>query len=185
MNLVLLGYRGAGKSTVGRILARRLHMPLISLDAEIVRKAGKRIPEIVAESGWEAFRDLESSVVDTCAAKDGWILDAGGGVVVRASNVERLRRRGFLIWLRVSPSSVVDRIRSDTERPALKEGKTFLEEVEEVLAERTPLYASAAQLAVETDGRPPEAVAAEILHRLKRTGLCGPGPWVGPRPPAC
>lgn len=177
MNIVLLGYRGAGKSTVGRILARKLRMPLVSLDAEIVRKAGKRIPEIVAESGWEAFRDLESSVVDCYAGKDGWILDAGGGVVVRASNVERLRRRGLLIWLKVSPSAAVDRIRSDTERPALKEGKTFLEEVEEVLAERTPLYASAAHLTVETDGRPPDAVAAEILSRLK--GLClarPPGP---------
>lgn len=185
MNLVLLGYRGAGKSTVGRILARSLRMPLVSLDAEIVRKAGKRIPEIVAESGWEAFRDLESSVVDLYAAKDGWILDAGGGVVVRASNVERLRRRGLLVWLRVSPSTVVDRIRSDTERPALKEGRTFLEEVEEVLAERSPLYASAAELTVETDGRLPDAVAAEILEHLKRTEFRRPGSSAGPLPAAC
>lgn len=183
MNLVLLGYRGAGKSTVGRILARSLRMPLVSLDAEIVRLAGKRIPEIVAESGWGAFRDLESSVVDLYGAKDGWILDAGGGVVVRASNVELLRRRGILIWLRVSPSSVVDRIRSDTERPALKEGKTFLEEVEEVLAERTPLYAAAADFTVETDGRLPDLVAAEILDRLKRADLRRARPSAGPGTP--
>lgn len=172
MNIVLLGCRGAGKSTVGRILARKLRMPLVSLDAEIVRKAGKRIPEIVAESGWEAFRDLESSLVEFYAAKDGWILDAGGGVVVRASNVEQLRRRGFLIWLKVSPSAAAQRIRSDTERPPLKEGKTFLEEIEEVLAERMPLYASAAHLTVETDGRLPELVAAEILRRLPAMGRC-------------
>jgi len=165
MNIVLIGYRGSGKSTVGRFLAAKLHMPLVSLDAEIVKKAGKRIPRIVADSGWEAFRDLESAVVAAWANKDGWILDAGGGVILRAENVRELRRRGILIWLTAPPSILVPRIQEDTERPALKEGKTFLEEVEEVLRERLPLYASSAHLTVETHRLLPQAVAAEI-HRL-------------------
>lgn len=171
MNIVLIGYRGSGKSAVGRFLAARLHSPLVSLDEEIVKKAGKRIPEIVAESGWESFRDLESEVVAVYANKDGWILDAGGGVVLRADNIRSLRRRGLLIWLTAPPSTLIRRIQGDTERPALKEGKTFTEEVEEVLRDRIPLYESAAHLAVETDKLPPEAVAAELLRLLDEKAL--------------
>jgi shikimate kinase len=174
MNIVLIGYRGSGKSTVGRLLAVRLHMPLVCLDEEIVKKAGKRIPMIVADAGWEAFRDLESAIVAAWANKDGWIIDAGGGVVLRAENVRVLRRRGILIWLTAPPSILVARIQEDTERPALKEGKTFLEEVHEVLRERLPLYASSAHLTVETEGGSPQAVAEEVRRLLDEKDLWRP-----------
>jgi shikimate kinase len=164
MNLVLIGYRGTGKSTVAKLLAARLGMEVVSLDQEIVREAGRSIPEIVAAHGWPYFRDLEAEVTRRCAARDGIIIDAGGGVILRPENVENLRRHGRLFWLRASVPVIVARIESGTERPALTAAKSFTEEVEDVLRERTPLYEAAAHHRVDTDGRSAEEVAAEVAR---------------------
>jgi shikimate kinase len=164
MNLVLIGYRGTGKSTVATLLATRLGMEVVSLDAEIVRQAGRPIPEIVAARGWPHFRDLESAVTERVAARDGLIIDAGGGVILRAENVRNLKRNGRLFWLRASVPVIVARIEGGSERPALTAGKTFTEEVEDVLRERTPLYDAAADHRIDTDARTAEDVAAEIAR---------------------
>ncbi len=167
MNIVLIGYRGTGKTTVATLLASALGMPQICLDEEIVRRTEKRIPDIVADHGWGYFRDLESEVVKDFAAKDGWVIDSGGGVILRTENVQNLRRNGTLVWLTAPPSVLIDRIKDDTERPALKDGKTFLEEVEEVLEERLPLYRSAADWTIDVSESTPEEVASAIQARLK------------------
>lgn len=172
MNLVLIGYRGTGKSTVAGLLAPRLGMAVVSLDEEIVRHAGRSIPEIVAEHGWPHFRDLESEIVRRYAARDRLIIDAGGGVILRPGNVEHLRRNGILVWLRASVPVIVARIEGGTQRPALTAGKSFTEEVEEVLRERAPLYAAAAHHEVDTDSGSPDNVAAEIA-RLFRQHVAG------------
>ena len=173
MNIVLIGYRGAGKSTVAHLLAADLKMPEVCLDEEIVKRAGKRIPEIVANHGWEYFRDLESEVVEVYASRDGWVIDAGGGVILREKNVLSLRRNGILIWLTAPPSVLIERIREDTERPALKRGKTFLEEVEEVLEERYPLYRFAAHFEIDVSERTPEQAASRIQAILRERDLPG------------
>ncbi len=170
MNIVLIGYRGSGKTTVATLLASALGMPRVCLDEEIVRRAGKRIPEIVAGQGWPHFRDLESEVVRDYAGRDGWVIDSGGGVILREENVRHLRRNGTLVWLTAPPSVLIDRIKEDTERPALKDGKTFLEEVEEVLEERLPLYRSAAHWAIDVSVSSPEEVASTIQARLEQEG---------------
>jgi len=164
MNLVLIGYRGTGKSTVARLLAAKLGMEVVSLDQEVVRHAGRSIPEIVAAHGWPHFRDIESEVTKRCAARDHVIIDAGGGVILRKENVENLRRGGKLFWLRASVAVIVARIEGGSERPALTAGKSFTEEVEDVLRERTPLYQAAAHHHVDTDDRSPEQVAAAIAR---------------------
>lgn len=164
MNLVLIGYRGTGKSTVARLLSKKLGMEVVSLDQEIVRQAGRSIPEIVAAHGWPYFRDLESEVTKRVCGRDHIIIDAGGGVILRPENVENLRRGGTLFWLRASLPVIVARIEGETERPALTAGKSFTEEVEEVLRERTPLYEAAAHHQVDTDARSPEQVAAEVAR---------------------
>jgi shikimate kinase len=162
VNLVLIGYRGTGKTTVATRLAARLGMEVVSLDAEIVRQAGRSIPQIVAEHGWPYFRDLESAVTRRYAERDHLIIDAGGGVILRPENVTYLRRTGTLFWLRATVPSIVARIEGGTDRPALTTGKSFTEEVEEVLRERTPLYGAAAHHHIDTDSRSPEEVAAEV-----------------------
>lgn len=162
MNLVLIGYRGTGKSTVARLLATQLGMEVVSLDEEIVRQAGRSIPEIVAAHGWPHFRDLESEVTKRVCARDNLIIDAGGGVILRPENVAALRRSGKLFWLRASVPVIVGRIESGTQRPALTAGKSFTEEVEEVLRARTPLYQAAADYEIDTDALTPEETAAAV-----------------------
>jgi shikimate kinase len=173
MNLVLIGYRGTGKSTVARLLAAMLGMEVVSLDQEIVRRTGCSVAEIVAEHGWPHFRDLESAVAKDFSQRDNIIIDAGGGVILRRENVEHLRRGGELFWLRASVPVIVARIEAGTERPPLTAGKSFTEEVEEVLRERTPLYEAAADYQIDTDALGPKQVAAEIarLYHRGRRGM--------------
>jgi shikimate kinase len=161
-NVVLLGYRGTGKSTVAAILGAKLKRSVVSIDSEIVRAAGRQIPDVVAEHGWPYFRDLESAEVRRAAARDRIIIDAGGGVVLRKENVDALRATGYCILLTASVASITTRIGGDANRPSLT-GKSIVDEIEEVLAERRPLYSAAAELVVETDHRAPEEVAAMIL----------------------
>lgn len=173
MNVVLIGYRGTGKSTVAAHLTSLLHWPCISLDDEIQKRASKSIPEIVSGQGWDHFRNLESQVVADVADLDHRVIDAGGGVILREDNVRLLRRNGLLIWLTAPPSILIHRIKDDTQRPALKEGKTFLEEVEEVLREREPLYQAAAHHQIDTTNLPPEETSRRILDLVEKTEEAG------------
>lgn len=163
MNIVLVGYRGCGKSAVGEILARRLNRPCIGMDAEIVRRAGMPIPQIVEAFGWPEFRDMETRLALELADQDGLVIDTGGGVVERPENVAALRKNGVVFWLTASVSAIVSRIAKDTQRPALTSGKTFIEEIEEVLDRRTPLYRAAAHYTIDTDQAGPDQVAEKII----------------------
>jgi shikimate kinase len=164
MNLVLIGYRGTGKSTVARLLGVRFAMDVASLDAEVVREAGSSIPAIVAAHGWPHFRNLEAEITRRAAARADVIIDTGGGVVLRADNVESLRTGGKLFWLQASVPVIVARIEHGIDRPALTSGKSFTEEVEELLRERTPLYAAAADYTIDTDALTAEEAAAEVAR---------------------
>ena len=168
MNIVLIGYRGTGKSEVGAIVASDLKMDCLSMDAEIVRRAGIKIPEIVEKYGWPRFRDMESAVVRELSEKDKLVIDTGGGVVERPENIDALRKNGKVFWLTASVDVIVSRISSDTQRPALVEGKTFTQEVDEVLAARIPKYKNAADYEIDTDNRTPDQVAAKIINILRR-----------------
>lgn len=157
-NIVLIGYRGTGKSTIAKLLSRRV----ISIDEEIIRTAGKSIPEIVAESGWDAFRDRESAEVEKAAKESGVVIDAGGGAVLRPKNIEALRATGTCFWLTASVETIAARIAGDSNRPSLT-GKNIADEIAEVLAEREPHYRGAADHIISTEGRSPSEVADEIL----------------------
>ena len=163
MNIVLIGYRGTGKSTVGKILAERLGRELVSTDAEIIRRARLPVPDIVQRFGWDHFRDLESEVCQDLAGKDRLIIDTGGGAILRQQNVDSLKKNGVLIWLTADVRTITERIGGDTQRPSLTGAKSFTEEVEEVLRERQTKYKSAANHIIETDGRSVVEVAEAIL----------------------
>jgi shikimate kinase len=167
VNLVLVGYRGTGKSVVSRKLSASLRRPMVSLDAELVRAAGRSIPELVQAEGWPAFRDREEEICRRFAAQDGLVIDCGGGVVEREANFAPLRGCGLVVWLKASPAAIVARIGGDAQRPSLTGSKSFTEEVEEVLARRTPLYQRLAHVTVETDGRTIDAVAAEVEEHFR------------------
>ena len=166
MNVVLIGYRGTGKSTVGNIVAARLGRILVSTDAEIVKLVGQSIPEIVEQNGWEYFRNLEAKVCQELAGRTGLVIDTGGGAILRSQNVEILKGTGTLFWLTASVSTITERIGRDSQRPSLTGVKSFLDEIQDVLRERTPMYQAAADYIIETDGRSVTQVTDEILARL-------------------
>jgi shikimate kinase len=162
MNITLIGYRGTGKSTIAEILGKRLSMQVVGMDAEIVRRAGKAIPEIVEEFGWDRFRDIESKVAADLGSEDGLIIDAGGGVIVRPENIKSLKKNGIIFWLVADEQTIVDRIKDGTQRPSLSGSKSFVDEVAEILAERTPKYRAAADHTIDTAQNTAEQAAAAI-----------------------
>ena len=153
MNIILIGYRGTGKSTVGRLLAARLGRDLVSTDAEIVKRAKRTIPEIVAQDGWEYFRNLESDICGELASRDQLVIDTGGGAILRAQNVEALMRNGTVFWLTASVETIAKRIGGNNQRPSLTGTKSFVDEIEDMLRERTPKYQAAADHSIATDDR--------------------------------
>lgn len=164
MNIVLIGYRGSGKSTVARILSKNTGMERISTDAVIEERAGMTISEYVKKYGWPAFRNLEAEVVAEVAERNGVIIDTGGGVVLRRENIESLKKKGVIFFLTAEPRILAERIKSENTRPSLKEGKTPWEEVEEVLKERLPFYESAADFKFDTGSTLPEDIARRIIQ---------------------
>jgi shikimate kinase len=167
VNIVLIGYRGTGKSSVGTLLAERSGRTLISTDAEVVRRAGQTIPEIVKRHGWDHFRDLESDICRDLAGKDQLIIDTGGGVILRPDNVARLKSNGVLFWLTAEVPTISRRIGGDTQRPSLTGAKSFIEEIEEVLRERTPKYQAAADHTIATDSKTVVEIADAIQSLLQ------------------
>jgi shikimate kinase len=167
MNIVLMGYRGCGKTTVGRIVAARLQRPFFDADAIIRGRAGKTIREIVAAGGWESFRALERSAVEELAGQEGCVIALGGGAVLDQQNVKALKRNGFFLWLTADGATIARRLgkdgATDAQRPPLA-GTDTGAEIEILMREREPVYRAAADGVIATAGRPVEEVATEIIQ---------------------
>lgn len=164
MNIVLIGYRGAGKSVVGAELAKRLKMTCVSMDARIVEKAGMTIPEIVQKFGWTAFRDMETDVALELAGRDHLVIDTGGGVIERDENMAALGGNACVVWLKASVATIVERIAGGTDRPALTGEKSFTEEVEKVLARRLSKYEAACHHDIQTDHLSVHQIADRLIE---------------------
>lgn len=139
MNLALIGFMGAGKSTVGRRLARMIDMEFADSDAEVVRRHGP-IPEIFAQQGEARFRRFEREALELLCARDSCVIAVGGGAVLDPANRALLRRRCLLVHLAISPEVAHARVIRRTHRPLLGETPT-LERVRGLLAERAQAYA--------------------------------------------
>jgi shikimate kinase len=170
MILTLIGYRGTGKTTLASRLAERLGWDWIDADVEIERRAGKSIARIFAEDGEPAFRNLEAQVIADLCRRDRLVLAAGGGAPMRAESRLAMREGGKVVWLRARPETILARMSADTttttRRPSLTE-EDPLEEIIHVLDRRKPIYRQSAHLAVDTEGKTPEALATEILEQLE------------------
>ncbi len=161
--LSLIGYRGTGKTTVGRLVAGRLGLPFLDADAELERLAGRPISEIFASNGEGYFRDLEGHTLQALTAGPPVVLATGGGAILRESNRRALRRFGVVVWLTAGADALVDRLRhAPGNRPALT-AAGLLAEIAGVLAARAPLYEEAADAVVATEGRGIVEVADAIL----------------------
>ena len=170
MNLVLIGYRCTGKTTIGRLLAARLGWPLVDTDMLIQDRAGKSIKEIVAAGGWPEFRRLEREVIADVSARDRQVISAGGGAILDEANREALRAGGRVVLLAATPETLWRRMKADpktlAERPNLTDSGG-LAEVRKVLAEREAAYRAARHFEVSTDRDAPDDAAARILEWLK------------------
>ncbi len=164
-NVFLIGPMGAGKSAVGRQLAKMLHMTFVDSDDEIESRTGVDIPFIFEKEGEEGFRKREAKVIDDLSAMDGIVLATGGGAVVDAQNRSHLGARGFVVYLFTTVDQQVARTLKGRERPMLAKGDSR-KILEDLMEFRDPLYREIADLTVETDGRKVKAVASEILERV-------------------
>ncbi len=164
--LILTGFMGSGKSSVGRVLAKRLGCRFIDLDAEIVAAAGCSINDIFARDGEQAFRLLESSMLEqVLSAGKGCVLATGGGAVISAQNRSLMRSRGVIINLNVTLDQVLARLKGSSDRPLLAGDDAALRATA-LMDEREQFYADA-DIRIDTDGKSVEDVSAEILCRLK------------------
>ena len=165
MNVILIGFMGAGKTTVGQLLASALDFTFVDTDARIEAAAGRTIPEIFASEGESGFRDRESAVLQEVLKGDRQVISTGGGIVLRPENREAIRAGGWCVWLAVSPEIVWNRVRLENHRPLLRnpdpEGT-----VRRMLAERDPIYQETAHLRVAASRRRPKTIAAEIAKNV-------------------
>jgi shikimate kinase len=166
MNIVLIGYRGSGKSAVGKKLAARLQRGFVDTDDLIEERHRTSINEIVKSEGWDRFRGMEKKIIEEITREDHLVIAVGGGAVLDADNVKVLRRNGFMIWLKADSRILLKRIGTDPltigKRPSLT-GKGSLEEIEEVLTFRNPYYEEASEIQLDTSGLDVDAVVERIL----------------------
>jgi len=170
MNIILLGYRGTGKSVISRLLSKHLARRLYSLDAMIEEAVGIPIPEIVSMWGWARFREIESKIVEQVVgeARDA-VIDCGGGVILNDRNIKRLKENGKAVLLTATFETLLSRLSRDRgARPRLKEDLSWEDEHRKVLAEREDKYNTAADLVFDTTGKRPDETVHEIIESFKK-----------------
>ncbi len=165
-NIVLIGLRGSGKSTVGKLLSQKLQREHVDLDDMLVKEADMSIPALVTKHGWDYFRDWESNIVSLACMQRNRIISTGGGVILRSQNVACLRSNGTLVYFSASPETLALRIGRDPNRPALTEKKTLVDEMRELHLVRNPLYKAACDFVVDVDTLTAEETATTILTQL-------------------
>ena len=160
MNIVLCGMMGSGKTTVARALENIYGFSVVDTDEIIVRRHGE-INAIFRDLGEQAFRDIESQTVKEVSALDGYVISLGGGVVLRRSNVEELKKNGKIFYLRTKAETVIARVKGDSTRPLLQ--GDLEERVHTILKNRSKVYEEAADVIVDTDDKSPEEIADIIV----------------------
>jgi shikimate kinase len=161
-NIFLIGFMGAGKSTVARHLQKRLKMNLAEMDERIEKEQGMTIPEIFEKYGESRFRDLESELILTIGKEGNTIVSCGGGVVVRPENIEYMKKNGQVFYLKTSPETVYNRVKDSTNRPILN-GNMNVEYIAGLMEKRRALYEGAADVTITTDGKSVDEITDEII----------------------
>jgi shikimate kinase len=168
-HLVLVGFMGAGKTSVGRLVSARLGLPFLDTDARIEAGSGMTIPQIFERRGEAAFRDLESAAIRDACEGPAAVISVGGGALIRPENTEALRRCGVLIHLHADARTILARTGSRNDRPLLAGAADPLARIEELLEARREIYAQA-DARVETTGRTLEEAATAAIREWERWG---------------
>ena len=168
-HIFLIGFMGAGKTTVAGLLSARLGRPEVDLDAVIEARAGTSVRDIFETEGEPAFRIAESAALESLSQAEPSVVACGGGVVLRDENRATLKRLGTVVYLKVSPGETLARVGADDTRPLLAGGGGVLAATR-LLDARESLYEVVADVTVDTVGKTPEAVADEVASALERLG---------------
>jgi shikimate kinase len=172
VHVILIGYRGTGKSAVGKRLAEKLMMPFYDTDELIEREVGRSIRDMVAEEGWAYFRKREGDIIRKLAVMQRGIVATGGGAVLDEGNCDILKKHGLLIWLRADVMTMVERIRDDAKskerRPTLLHDNAF-RETEDNLKERLTVYRKLADFSIDTTGKSIDEIADAVCKFLSGT----------------
>jgi shikimate kinase len=169
MVVTLIGFRGAGKSSVAPRLAARLGWDWIDADAELTRRLGRSIPEIFTREGEAAFRRYEADLLAELFAQDRLVIAAGGGAILNLETRRRARAAGPVVWLRASIATIWARIGPDLGAGGGRPALTLLDpraEVEALAAQREPVYAEAASVVIDTDDRSVDEIVEAIVDQL-------------------
>ncbi|MBI3379212.1 shikimate kinase [Candidatus Gottesmanbacteria bacterium] len=170
MNIILIGMRGSGKTTIGKALAKILDFGFIETDELIVAKSEfSTITDIVKEKNWSFFRNLESQIMQDpdITARDDVVIATGGGVVTDGKNIENLKNaKSVFIWLKCSINEIIKRIGNDTSRPLITNSDSFIDDLRKVYKAREQLYKKYADIIISSEEKA-ETVADNIIAKLK------------------
>lgn len=164
-NIFLIGFMGAGKSTIAKALCNLYGMEQVEMDALIEERQGMSISQIFAQYGEPYFRKLETELLMEFGQKKGFVVSCGGGVAMRQENVDHMRKNGHIVLLRALPETIYARVKDSTNRPLLNSDMS-VRHITELMDVRRPKYEAAAELAVETDGKLANEIAEEIMDKL-------------------
>ena len=168
-NINLIGYRGCGKTAVGRKLAEVLQRPFVDSDAVIVERAAVSVAEFVAKSGWARFRRFEAEIIRDCCQQDEIILATGGGAVLACENRRLLQKSGVTFWLQASPDTILERLDNDPQSPFLRPPLSSLGRVDEILTglkERESFYRELADFMIPVDRQSVDEIVQQIVKNL-------------------
>ncbi len=167
-NIVLIGMRGSGKTTVAKVLSEKLQKRVIDLDEHFVKKNGMSISAFVEKYGWDTFRQKEKEIVDDVSLHNNCIIATGGGVVINEEHMLALKKHGICIYLKTPVEKLLQRMMINPgDRPALTNKQNLAEELQEIFNKRKSLYEGFADITVLTDRETPEEIAENIIEQLQ------------------
>jgi len=166
--IYLIGFMGAGKTTVGKLLAEKLNQPFVDIDDVIEKKTDLAVPMIFEKFGEEYFRKLETDILQRIAKYPGNVIATGGGIILNAGNRKILKNTGITIYLKWHPSVLYQRIKNSTHRPLLKSinESQLVQQIETMLQQRQPFYEGAEIIIDANDGTAPHDIVASIIQQL-------------------
>lgn len=164
-NIVLIGFMGAGKSTVADYLKDQYDMKLVEMDQEIADREKMSIPEIFSTHGELYFRNLETQLLKELQFENHCIISCGGGVALRQENVEEMRKNGRVVLLTANPQTIYDRVKDSENRPILK-GNNNIEFISKLMDERRPKYEAAADVVIHTDNKSVVEICEELIKKI-------------------